>query len=56
MKRKTKIQLSDKWHFVENITKDYAVCFKNIANLLVALLRKMHFWGCFSYMQSLFKS
>jgi len=44
---KTKTQLSNKWHFVENITKYYAVCFKNIANLLVSLLHKMYFWGCF---------
>jgi len=51
---KTNIQLSNKWHFVENITKYYAVFLKNIANLLVSLLHKMYFWGCFSYMQSLF--
>jgi len=53
---KTKTQLSNKWHFVGNITRDYAVCLKNTANLLVALLCKMYFWGCFSYMHSLFKS
>jgi len=44
---KTKIHLSNKWLFVENITTDYAVCFENIANLFVALLCKMYFWGVF---------
>jgi hypothetical protein len=39
---KKKINLRNKWQFVENIT-DFAVCLKNTVNSLVAQIYKINF-------------